>query len=223
VEAYANPLCGTLGTMAIPAFGSPTSAPVTGFTRVRGQVALHEFFWSGHANSYDRSTQLGLLEGLERYAGLAARGLAPRVVRSLNDLGQPALDPRDYGVYVDEFYEAGAPYFTRFTPDLPIPWVWGYSLRDQRALLVPERLVYYLGRGTGPNFVEECSNGCAIGSCAEEAVLHGMLAHRARRIPAVLVRRAEVAGNRPGHLREPGHQVHGRPAADDRLRSPALR
>jgi len=175
VEAYANPLCGTLGTMAIPAFGSPTSAPVTGFTRVRGQVALHEFFWSGHANSYDRSTQLGLLEGLERYAGLAARGLAPRVVRSLNDLGQPALDPRDYGVYVDEFYEAGAPYFTRFTPDLPIPWVWGYSLRDQRALLVPERLVYYLGRGTGPNFVEECSNGCAIGSCAEEAVLHGML------------------------------------------------
>jgi ribosomal protein S12 methylthiotransferase accessory factor len=175
LEAYANPLCGALGTMALPAFDSPTSAPVTGFTRVRGPVALHEFFWSGHADAYDHSTHLGLLEGLERYAGLAARGREPRVVRSLRDLDEPALDPRDCGVYIDEFYEFGAPYYTRFSPDLPIPWVWGYSLRDRRALLVPERLVYYLGRGAGPNFVEECSNGCAIGSCAEEAILHGML------------------------------------------------
>lgn len=178
LEAYANPLCGALGTMAIPALDSPTSSPVTGYTRVRGPVALHEFFWSGHANSYDQSTHLGLLEGLERYAGLAARGREPRLVRSLDDLrelGHPALDPREYGVYVDAFYDHGAPYYTRFTPGLPIPWVWGYSLRDRRALLVPERLVYYLGRNTGPNFTEECSNGCAIGSCAEEAVLHGLL------------------------------------------------
>jgi ribosomal protein S12 methylthiotransferase accessory factor len=175
LDAYANPLCGSLGSMAIPAYDSPTSAPVTGFTRVRGRAGLHEFFWSGHANSYERSAWLGLLEGLERYAGLAARGLGPRVVASLRELSHPALDPRAYGVYVDEFYDFGAPYYTRFTPDLPIPWVWGYSLRDKRPILVPERLVYYLGRDTGPNFVEECSNGCAIGSCAEEAILHGML------------------------------------------------
>lgn len=52
----------------------------------------------------------------------------------------------------------------------------GWSLRDRRPRLVPEQLVYYLDRRTDQRkFVQECSNGCASGSCPEEALLHGML------------------------------------------------
>jgi ribosomal protein S12 methylthiotransferase accessory factor len=55
-------------------------------------------------------------------------------------------------------------------------WVWGYSLGQGRPVLVPEQLVYYLDwRAEYGNFVQECSNGCASGSCLEEAVLYGLL------------------------------------------------
>jgi ribosomal protein S12 methylthiotransferase accessory factor len=40
---------------------------------------------------------------------------------------------------------------------------------------VPEQLVYYLDRRPDRKFVQECSSGCASGSCVEEALLHGML------------------------------------------------
>src|SRR5690606_40616130 len=55
------------------------------------------------------------------------------------------------------------------------PWEWGWSLRDARPVLVPSRLVYYSIPTAGDNFVFECSNGCAIGGCTEEAVLGGLL------------------------------------------------
>src|SRR5262249_18513369 len=74
---------------------------------------------------------------------------------------------------------------------------WGYSLREQRTLLVPEQLVFYLDHRTGQaNYIQECSNGCASGSCLEEALLHGLLElverdsflltwHSARRPPEI--------------------------------------
>jgi ribosomal protein S12 methylthiotransferase accessory factor len=130
--------------------------------------------WSGHADSYADSTLLGLLEGLERYAGAQQRRFRTVLVDSYANLEPDALDPRSCGVYRPEFYRA-EPSFTEFSPDAPIPWVWGYSLRDQRPVLVPERIAYYKG-GAGPdNFIHECSNGCASGSSVEEAALFGML------------------------------------------------
>ncbi|GAA1403916.1 TOMM precursor leader peptide-binding protein [Catellatospora coxensis] len=176
VEAFANPVCGMLGTAAMPAYDSTTTAPVTGYTRVRGMWSLNEFFWSGHADTYDDSALLGVLEGLERYAGLSPRGKGEPLLSSLRELGDtPALDPRDCGVYIDEYYQNTSPHYHQFTDDLKVPWVWGYSLRDKRSILVPERLVYYMGRHPGTNFVQECSNGCATGSCLEEAIFYGML------------------------------------------------
>ncbi len=175
VEAYANPVCGMIGSAAHAAFDSTTTAPVTGFTRVRGMWSLNEFFWSGHADTYEDSALLGVLEGLERYAGLMPRGKGEPVMGTLRGLGADALDPRDCGVYTDDYYANTSPHYTQFTEDLEVPWVWGYSLRDNRPILVPERLVYYMGRHPGTNFVQECSNGCATGSCLEEAIFFGML------------------------------------------------
>ena len=77
-----------------------------------------------------------------------------------------------------------------------------HSLRDDKPVLVPEQLVFYLDRRPYKKFVQECSNGCASGSCVEEAVLHGMLElHRARRVPAQLVRRRPAARDRHHDLR----------------------
>lgn len=175
VEVMANPVCGALGRAALPDIRCTTTAPVTGYMYMRGSQLLHEFFWSGHADTYADSTLLAVFEGLERYAGLHRRGVTDPLIASYREIADRALDPRECGVYADTFYETGRGYYVPFTPDLRMPWVWGYSLRDERPLLVPERIVYYLGQDDSSNFVQECSNGCASGASLEEAILHGLL------------------------------------------------
>ena len=96
------------------------------------------------------------------------------VTATLRELGEDALDPRACGLYPDEFYQAN-PYVHRFDPERPITWVWGWSLRDQRPLLVPEVLVYYHAASVEERFVQETSNGCASGGSLVEAVYHGLM------------------------------------------------
>jgi ribosomal protein S12 methylthiotransferase accessory factor len=176
VDAYANPICGALGFGAFPAYESPTTAPVTGAMRMHGRFGYHEFFWSGHADRFDVSRRLAILEGIERHAGLQAFGLAEQTVDSYANLREHALDPRECGVYSDEYYRH-TPFHQPFREDVALPWVWAYSFREQRPILVPEQLVYYGSGVLGgqETFVMECSNGCATGSCLEEALLFGML------------------------------------------------
>ena len=137
-------------------------------------VDLYEIFWGGHTDRFEQSLRVGLLEGLERYAGMQPRAKSIATVSSLADLDEPALDPRACGVYSDQFYQVDHR-ATPFTPERPIPWVWGYSLRDRRPVLVPEVLTYYHSTEPSQRFVQECSNGCASGSSLTEAVYYGLL------------------------------------------------
>jgi ribosomal protein S12 methylthiotransferase accessory factor len=91
-----------------------------------------------------------------------------------NKIRDRALDPAECGFYADSTYRDD-PMVSPFDPDREIPWVQGHSLRDDRPVLVPARLAYYSAGLASDNFVFECSNGCAIGSCLEEAVLGGLL------------------------------------------------
>ena len=69
-----------------------------------------------------------------------------------------ALDPRDYGLYEDEVYRRERVH--PFTPDRELPWVWGYSLRDRRPVLVPEILAYFHAPGRPQDrFLQESSSG----------------------------------------------------------------
>ncbi|MET8094072.1 TOMM precursor leader peptide-binding protein [Micromonospora sp. NPDC005220] len=175
VAALANPVAGALGGSALRAYNATATAPVTGYFRVRSRYDLHEMWWSGHANSYGGSETYALLEGLERYAGQFPRAKRTEVFDSYANLAPDALDPATLG-YHPAFYHGHGLYYAPYSPTQPLHWVWGYSLRDRVPRLVPEQLVYYLDRRTDQRkFVQECSNGCASGSCPEEALLHGML------------------------------------------------
>lgn len=174
-EALANPVCGAIGANTHIDLTSPTNAPVSGGITTRVATdGLVDVGWSGHADTYEDSQNLALLEGLERYAGTHPRRNVDAVVDSLANLGDLALNPRDCGVYSPETY-ATDKRLREFSDDAPIPWVWGHSLRDDRPILVPARLPYYAA-GTGEqNFVYGSSSGCASGSCREEAILFGLL------------------------------------------------
>ncbi|WP_425582526.1 TOMM precursor leader peptide-binding protein [Streptomyces synnematoformans] len=175
-EAFANPVCGALGPTVVLDVSSTSTSATIGCFSLRSGDYLRETFWGGHADTFRDSLRIGVLEGLERYAGMRPRARATTVRASLDQLvadGRPALDPRRCGLYAPGFHrtEGIAP----FTPEREISWVWGHSLTDRRPLLVPEVLTYYHTPGLADRFVQESSNGCATGGSAAEAVYYGLM------------------------------------------------
>ncbi|SHE11681.1 bacteriocin biosynthesis docking scaffold, SagD family [Chlamydia abortus] len=136
-------------------------------------LGLYNEVVGGHSNSYADSEMAAILEGLERFCGLAPRGKRTIVSDSYSRLKEVALDPAKVGFHAKELLEQPDFPFQSFDPDTPMDWVWGYSFLQERPILVPERLAYY-SLGYGGGFVYETSNGCAIGGSLEEAILHGI-------------------------------------------------
>ncbi|MGP3988812.1 TOMM precursor leader peptide-binding protein [Streptomyces sp. 3N207] len=173
-EALANPVCGALGTRVRPDREAANTAPASGRFAVRGAPRLMDVHFSGHADSYRDSAALALCEGLERLAGLREGG-AERIPAARSELRHPSVDPRECGLPDAAFFEGAPSHFVPYDEELVLPWVWGWSLRDERPVLVPEQLVDYRLAGPGPFFAAETSSGYAGGSCVEEAALHGLL------------------------------------------------
>lgn len=129
---------------------------------------------AGRSHSYELSEVTAILEGLERYCGIGPRG-KKRVVRDCyQNINKIALNPESVGLHEQIMYRNPHFPFKPYNPEVPMNWVWGYSLLQNRPILVPELLAYYsLGEGEG--FVYETSNGCALGGSVEEAIFHGIL------------------------------------------------
>ncbi|HDR7160796.1 TOMM precursor leader peptide-binding protein [Bacillus cereus] len=129
---------------------------------------------AGRTHSFAVSEATAILEGLERYCGMSPRGKKTNVHGSFHDLEEHALNPLTLGVHTNEHYNRDNFPFKPFDPDYEQNWVWGYSLSQNRPLLVPESIAYY-SLGHRDAFVYETSNGCAIGGSLEEAIFHGIL------------------------------------------------
>jgi ribosomal protein S12 methylthiotransferase accessory factor len=129
---------------------------------------------AGRTHSYEASELTAILEGLERYCGIAPRGKRTVIHDSYHNLADQALNPVKVGVHAKDQYARPDFPFKPFDPDRPIDWVWGYSFLEERPILVPKLLAYY-SLGCGDGFVYETSNGCALGGSLEEAIFYGIL------------------------------------------------
>ena len=177
LAVFANPVCGALGDGVHLDLTSPTMAPATGNMRILAAERLLEVGWSGQTDSYRKSRFSAIFEGLERHAGTQQRRHEAPLVGTYQgwvEKGAHVLDPRECGTYHDALY-AESERLVPFDPDRDMSWVWGRSLRDDHPILVPEQLVYYVRDGSPGAFVDECSNGCAVGGTPEEAILHALL------------------------------------------------
>jgi len=117
---------------------------------------------AGRTQCYAESELTAILEGLERHCGLQPRGKRTVIHDSYRNLEEQALNPVEVGVHADEEYEKPGFPFQKFDPERPMDWVWGYSLIEERPILVPELLSYYsLGCGSA-GFVYETSNGSRL-------------------------------------------------------------
>lgn len=138
---------------------------------------------NGYGRTLDfRSARVtAIAEALERLGGLRPGGRRTRVRGTYRALREHALNPRALGLYPEERYATERFPFQRYHEDLEMAWVWGHSFGRGKPLLVPEAYAYYRIHhpGAEPNgekpFVYEISNGCALGSCVEEAIVHALL------------------------------------------------
>ncbi|TFE28652.1 TOMM precursor leader peptide-binding protein [Cohnella luojiensis] len=143
-------------------------------TSVNLPLFTEDVVTGGRTHSYAESELAATLEGLERYCGLAPRVKRAVVRDSFRNLSNQALNPVKVGLHTKEQYERSDFPFRPFDPDRSMDWVWGYSLLQERPILVPQELAYY-NTGCGDGFVYETSNGCALGGSLEEAIFYGIL------------------------------------------------
>jgi len=144
--------------------------------RTRYQAGT-EIGW-GRTRRYRTSEIVAMLEALERNGGMAPGGRRSVVLASFAEVRDCALDPRTLGLYPPERYARPGFPFQPFAADRVCRWVWGYSLARREPILVPQAYAYYRTHVTNPgdpSFACEISNGCALGSCLEEAILYGMV------------------------------------------------
>ncbi|WP_010268898.1 TOMM precursor leader peptide-binding protein [Paenibacillus senegalensis] len=138
------------------------------------QLTTEAEYSAGRSHSYLNSEGTAVLEGLERYCGIAPKGKVSHIYASYESLKDDAIDPRRFGLYMDDQYNQPDFPYRPFDAAVPTNWVWGYSLTENRPVLLPESIAYY-SAGYADSFVEETSNGCSLGGSLSEAILHGML------------------------------------------------
>ncbi|RNL82702.1 TOMM precursor leader peptide-binding protein [Halostreptopolyspora alba] len=135
-------------------------------------------FGYGRTRTRPEGRSTAICEALERYAGLQ-QGEEPQLVRAAYvDVADRTLDLGLVGWHPEESYADPDFPYPRFDPKRQRDWVRGYSLTGERPVLVPERLAYYGPHPRGSRregILFETSNGSALGSCPEEAALHGIL------------------------------------------------
>jgi ribosomal protein S12 methylthiotransferase accessory factor len=174
LESYVDSEVGVINSLAA---GSPHGIP-TAVARLGPPRPDHaERHGYGRTGDFHSARLTAITEALERYGSLRPLGRRTAVLAPHDEVAARAVDPRDLGLYPDDWYDQPGFPFARFDPYRPLAWVWGYSFLRAEPVLVPESYAYYGARSSAqdPALAYECSNGCALGGCLEEAILHGLL------------------------------------------------
>ncbi|MEU6285070.1 TOMM precursor leader peptide-binding protein [Streptomyces sp. NPDC047028] len=162
---------GVIGRLAqVEDTALPTFEAAVGLAGRRPEIAV------GRGTNAEAAAATAVAEALERLGGWRPRGRRTVVRGSFQDLAGDALDPILLGLHSPEQYLEDGFGHQPYSPDTELPWVWGYSCRAGRPVLVPESVAYY-GSATMRDLpiVQETSSGCAVGSSLAEAVFHGLL------------------------------------------------
>lgn len=131
----------------------------------------------GRDFDYDTSAKYGILEALERYSGMYNKKTDSRIFGSYEELKENAINPEILGLHGKSQYKMDGYCYQEYSGKLRYYWVWAWSIKHQKAVLIPEQMAYYatdLIREKTNRFVYETSNGCALGSTIEEAFLYGL-------------------------------------------------
>lgn len=131
----------------------------------------------GRDFDYETSATCGILEAMERYSGMYNKKTDSKIYGSYEELKDKAVNPETLGLHDKSQYNMKGYMYKPYSRDLKYYWVWAWSLKNNKPVLIPEQMAYYapeLTRTKTNRFVYETSNGCALGSTIEEAFIYGL-------------------------------------------------
>lgn len=159
---FTGPVLGTLGAWADIDLTSLVTAKVSGFMIKDAGGGRFVQPWGGHCTTYSDAHQLGVLEGIERLGAEAPARWAPT---ELEPVGRRITTDK-FGMDNDKWR-------------IPHPdvrhWSQGTSMVTSAPVELPTRLVYFNADVAESHWVQDSSNGCAIGGSQQEAQLFGLL------------------------------------------------
>ena len=111
-------------------------------------------------------------EAVERYSA-AFVPYDQVMLRSYASVAEGAVSPWSIVLYGDAQYEQPEFGYKRVDPEEPIGWVTGYSLTQDRPILVPAFAVYqpYQSQAGESPVIQQVTTGMACGNTLEEAIL----------------------------------------------------
>jgi ribosomal protein S12 methylthiotransferase accessory factor len=114
-------------------------------------------------------------EALERYCS-ALYDDNSLYFGSYVEFNEYAVNPRDFALFSKRQYQQEGFWFPEFSETNMMGWIEGYSLTEQKEVLVPAHLVYlpYKRKDNESALCESVSTGTACGSSLEEAILKGI-------------------------------------------------
>lgn len=139
------------------------------YTPAGDDIAGYGAGWSGVD-----AKKSAVLEVLERSCGFQAVSRHPVVFGKYSELCGTAIHPSQFGLHNYELLLSLNHRLEPFDDEKEYSWVWAYSTKHEKPVLIPEQIAYYGPTADEKRFVTETSNGCAIGGTVEEAVLHGI-------------------------------------------------
>jgi ribosomal protein S12 methylthiotransferase accessory factor len=138
---------------------------------------------AGRGVTAEQARAAALCEALERHSGFF-QGTEPRIEASFRELGAPAVHPNDC-LRISERQHVGRDAWNRldlpyhwlpapFDVERPISWTPAWSLTQKSFRWLPTAYCFYdVPLPEDHRFCRADSNGCAAGSCLEEAILQG--------------------------------------------------
>lgn len=130
---------------------------------------------------YDRDQAIAaaLGEAVERYAGTCLPAGSDVVFASASDIGPSAVQPERWALFSEDQYAQDGFPFEPFRDGTKIRWVKGWSIPDRTEAYLPLQLAYMVRPGNhAPGeapIAYGSSNGMALATTTEEAVLGGLL------------------------------------------------
>ncbi|MFS0788901.1 YcaO-like family protein [Shouchella sp. 1P09AA] len=131
----------------------------------------------GRGFSYATAKKSAILENLERHYNSYNHQGRISVYGSYNELKEEAVNPRSFGLHDDEQLDHPSFTYIKYNDDLKMNWVRAWSLKNSTYVFIPEQMVHYFDdtkEKEAKRYVYESSNGAALGSSLEEALLYGL-------------------------------------------------
>jgi thiazole/oxazole-forming peptide maturase SagD family component len=144
-------------------------------TRIAWNSGQEEAFCGGKSFRPSHATHIGRCEASERFQLLYPRPGDPLVCGSYAELREHAVDP--FLLFFERPRRHPSSWRAVYDHSVQMYWTWARDLLQQRECLVPAQDVWFNTRQLpGENIcIRNTTNGCAAGTCREEAALFALM------------------------------------------------